>query len=353
MAVPRPRRVTLLTLLVLFSVLVLIGSLYEAKSYRVAEHSPSPLNPLPGGTQLFYHELAREARVVLGGPDSIDSINGKILYIIIGIDKPFTSREADIIVRGVEEGKVHLLVADETGMANVLLERLGAGRIDGYVIDEAGVGEWKYVVPLYCGGESSVSTLVARLELGEGGTPVCFSNDNVVGALYDRGGLVLVVGDSSVFANFLYGGEYQLLPDTRRLAWEIVGMAGFDEVDVVVWDNAHYAYKPGESRSGILARLVGAVMAESEGVEEKLSTVEPGRLILYLLTASLPWPVILLFPSRREAPTVDDTGDFESWLVSLEAERLGAKTPGAPIKSDPARLARRLLRVYRGGDNKG
>jgi len=335
--------VTLTVFLVFASLLVLLGAMIEAATTAASAVSPSPLNPSPAGTQLFYHDLSRTYKVVLGDPTLLDQYDGRILYIVVGAEKPFTRDEARLVAQVYETGRLRILVADETRNTQLLLEALGAGRINGFVINESAPGEWMYVVPLECGEARGVSTLVARVELGPGGDPYCYSSGQVVGALYWGPGRVLVVGDSSVFANFLYGGEYPYLPSTRQLAWEIISAAAGEGVDVVVWDNAHYNYRESRLGGGIATRLVAMIFSAAEQASEKASQADPERLALYLLAASLPWPVIILFPYRREKPVVDETGQFEEWLVSLAAEKLGAKSPGAPQKGDPGRLARRLL----------
>jgi len=341
MAVPKPRRVTAAATLIFATLLVLLGAMLEANTYAVSAVSPSPLNPLPGGTQLFYHDLSQQKTVVLGGPETLGEVDGTILYLVIGVEKPFSRAESRLIAKAVETGRVRVLVADETGNTRLLLEELRAGEIDGIVVNRSAEGEWAYVVPLTCGGVSGVSTLVARVA-GAGGEVYCTSMGETVGIVYpDRG--VMVVGDSSVFANYLYGGEYPYLPSTRSLAWTIMEAAGLEKVDVVVWDNAHYDYKEAGLGGAYATRLVGMLFAAAEEASVKASQADPARLALYLLVASLPWPVILLFPSRREEPVVDETGKFEEWLVSLAAERVGAKTPGAPLGGDPSRVARRIL----------
>lgn len=306
--------------------LALAGSLYTpagapVRGARIYDlMSCSPDNPGPGGTLALLLDL--ESRHEVEVADSISQVRGPGLLLVIGPDKPYTRAEARLIAGLVRSGRLNLLVADETNNSALLLEELGIQPVDGVVTNRSGVGDWIYIVHMSCWDHVIPSALSARLP--PSGEILCkYTEDGSPAAEIHRvgKGLVLVVGDSSIFANYLYNG-YDGLPPTRDVALRLIETA-LGGKDRIIFDNSHYNYQetptlePSAVLSGILLTVV-------EGLQSLANQhASPYWLLAGLLAAALPWPAILLYPSREPEPWRDPLEEHEKTLLEVEAARLG------------------------------
>jgi len=275
--------------------------------------SPSPLNPFFAGTSLFYADLRAGYNVILGSPEDAARLAAegeKVAYFLVGPEKPLSPREVQALAQAYSRDGLRLLVADETGLANPLLEALGAPKVDGRVPGLGGGGGWELMIVLDCPWGTYYTGLASRVEDGE---QLCraHTGDPVV----SRSGRALVSGDSSIFANYLYTG-YNGLPATREAALQLARLAAGD-AKVIVYDNAHYAYREAGLPPGAAARLLGALAsAASDAAEGVLGP----RGLAVLALATLPWAVILTVPSTPRGGPVDEVEEAaESLAESLEA----------------------------------
>ncbi|ABM80151.1 hypothetical protein [Hyperthermus butylicus] len=235
-------RLLFLALLAITGVLGLASVGLEARVTSIL--STSPENSFLTGSSSFYNELAARYPVQLGGPETIQP-GWCTTYLLIGPDKPIKHGEAAWLAELYREGRVSMLIADETGNANPLLEVLGAGRIAGLVAAKPSTTPHPYMVLVNCNGTLIVSSKVARVEPGPGSVPVCWALTAdgwvPIAVVYENNGSrLLVVGDSSIFANFLFNG-YDGLPSTHSLAMSLVGMVARRGC-TIVYDVAHYEY---------------------------------------------------------------------------------------------------------------
>ncbi len=317
-----------LIVLIIGLLLVVAMSPGEKPSQRYPLLSTSPENNGPGGTSLFVSDLIRSYHnVVLGGVKDLSSEDGgRILYIVLGPDKPFNKTEANIIAEEVKTGKLNLLIADESGNVSVLLNSLRVGGIGEIIFNgsRAHQGEgWGYVVGLKCGSEHYYTTKAARLNTVPGGEVLCTYEDGSPAAvLYRVGkGVVLVVGDSSIFANFLYGGYLTGFPPTRTLAQQLVDNVT-QNISVIIVDNTHYTILSSK-KTNILKRLtdeLAATVADIPGIVEDRS---PTIILAVLLLATVPWPILFLYPGETPRTRSDPLEDAEEYLLSVLASRLG------------------------------
>ncbi len=204
---------------------------------EAAATSTSPENPNLWGTTDYVALLRREGyRVIVGSIwDAVKMVEkGKVLYVSIGPDKPYTSRETETIVRMVEAGRLNLLLADELGTINVLLERLDAPTVAGLILNSESL-----IVTAECLGKIVLLPKASRLQDIDGWRPICKAGDSVIAALgYIHGSSVLIVADSSIFANFMVRGIGDFKP-TSSLVLELTGFVAKD-VNAIVVDATHY-----------------------------------------------------------------------------------------------------------------
>ncbi|MCE4609573.1 MAG: hypothetical protein F7C36_04235 [Desulfurococcales archaeon] len=317
-----------LIVLIIGLLLVIAMSPGERPSQRYPLLSTSPENNGPGGTSLFVSDLTRSHHnVVLGGVKDLSSQdNGRILYIILGPDKPFNRTEANIIAEEVKTGKLNLLIADESGNVSVLLNSLGVGGIGEIIFNEsrAHQGEgWGYIVGLNCGSDHYYTTKATRLDTVPGGEVLCTYEDGSPAAvLYKVGkGVVLVVGDSSIFANFLYGGYLAGFSPTRTLAQQLVDNVTRN-VSTIIIDNTHYIILSSK-RANVLNRLTNELATTIASIPGIVEDRSPTVILAILLLATVPWPIIFLYPGETPRTRSDPLEDAEEYLLSVLASRLG------------------------------
>ena len=318
------KRIVLVVALGLLAALVAApaGGKIESRVYE--EMSCSPLNNGLGGTSLFVADMRQRAKVALAR--SVDEAGNGSLYLIIGPDLPLSPRESGELSRLVREGRINLLVADETDNTRGLLSRLGLPGLGETVLNTTASGPgWKYIVHMECGGRVWVASR-ARSIIAGNGTVICryVENGEPAAVLYRVGkGRVLVVGDSSIFSNYLYGG-LTFLGSSREMTWRLLEEV-WDGRSPVVIDNSHYIFRrvtapmPQRVLHGMVVQLVSTL----ESLSQSAATAPVHWLLAGVAAATLPWPIILLYPGRRERGPEEPLENLEAVLLEIELGRAG------------------------------
>jgi hypothetical protein len=287
-----------------------VRSVLEVVSVR----STSPLNPFPTGSLDFVRLLDSAVQsVYFASRVSIDDVVGEMraVYVVIGPDYPPPKSIIDVVKRYYDEGSLDLLVADETGLASSLTREVAGIEVTGHLLlrSDAG-GEYAYIVPIVCGnGLVFLSTKVSSIEVvepmegyrykvlcwftsGQDRVPVAVLAEN------SRGSRVLVIGDSSIFANFMIRGMYGF-PSSRSIVLLLVKSV-FPDAKVFIVEDSLYKKYTILRASSFTARLVGAA---SHAVHSLGSLLLASPLRLIAALALLP-PLAALralgMPQRRK-----------------------------------------------------
>lgn len=292
----RPGKRGLLLALIWLLTAALAGAGVEREVLQASYYSPSPLNPAFAGTSSFYAALKTEYRVVLGGPEDAARLAAegvRVAYILVGPEEPVSPAEAGALVEAYNTGNLRVLVADETGLSNTLLEALGAPRIDGRVPGVGSSGGWELVASLECPWGTLYSGIVARVE-GSGRT-LCRAHDgSPVAVEKDR---VVVVGDSTMFSNVLFDSMVSWLPGSREVALGLAREAIGDS-RIIVYDNVHYSYTRRVVGLWFLPQLLVSL---AETLQSQASRFLNSWTHLVVLAASLGVAGIIVTPSQPQA----------------------------------------------------
>ena len=292
----RPGRRGALLALVWLLVFALAGAGVEGEVLQASYYSPSPLNPAFAGTSSFYAALQAKYRVQLGTPEDaarLAEAGSRVAYILVGPEAPVAPVEAARLAEAYSSGNLRVLVADETGLSNTLLEALEAPRIDGRVPGVGRGGGWELVAALDCPGATLYAGIVARVE--GPGRVLCRAQDGSPVAV-EHGGVV-VVGDSTLFSNLLFDQQVPWLPGSRGVAMALAEEAIGDS-RIVVYDNAHYQYARRSVGLWFLPRLLAAVAGT---LQEQASRTLASWTHLVVLAASLAVAGIIVTPSQPQA----------------------------------------------------
>jgi len=354
-------------LLGLAAALVFVGPALEATVHAYKWYSVSPENPGDGGSSSFYLDLTRShPRVVLGGPGSVSAYvrsGQRVLYLILGPDKAFSKNEIGEIVASYKTGRLRVLDADDLGVTSSLLEALGAPSLGRVAVNPHARGEWSYILTISCNDTTGPASEARELVLTEGSKPIChYMETGGVAAAWLAGpgwSGVMVVGDASIFSNFLYEGSIPWLGSTRRLALGLVEAAGAGEAQVIVVDNTHYNVSDFHYRGHYGVLLLSALSSALASSLESLSAREPLAAALVVPGLAVALSAILTNPTRGLlAPPPRRLRLEEEAVVEHVLTRLGAEfergTLGSYRPEDAARLVRAALqgwerRVGRGG----
>ncbi len=228
---------------------MLLASLKGGFATIAGFKSPSPENyGLFGSSEVPLLLSSLGYNVKLGGPYDISP---KGLYMVIAPEKPFSEIEKATVVSAIKRG-AKLVVADETGMANSLTDNFGI-KISGiYVIanDKRGHG-WDEVVRVVCNINgtdiSFITTRVSYIEkYPKWAKPLCWIDDPRVSKRYVLAvfgnygkGKVLVIADSTLFANFMVKGIYPELGSTERVVKDLIRFMSPEKNQIII-DNDHY-----------------------------------------------------------------------------------------------------------------
>ncbi len=198
--------------------------------------SGSPLNEGPLGTSLFVEALEDSGfTVVLGGPEDARRLfeaGLRPLYIVVSPDRPVDSSVASEIASLLNSGLLAgLLVADETGRANTLLEAVSAPRVAGPLEGVLGAS-----CPWWNGPVSKPGLLEG---LPPGWEALCTHEKGLLAAAGWAGDArVVVVADSSIFTNFMIAGTPPFKP-SREAALRLADEAAAGSKAAVVDVTAH------------------------------------------------------------------------------------------------------------------
>ncbi len=345
-----PRTVAL-TIISLTLILFVVGAAVSVETQNYPWLSTSPSNTGEGGSYWFYRDISRNNNVVLSNPYSIKKTSGRILYMIVGPDKPFTSDEARIIAENVRNGTITLLIADETNNTEAILRELGLNAIGPTIYNQSSKGGgWEWVVKLTCFNETVYTTKAVHVKQLRDGKVLCrYGDGSPAAVLYHVGkGTVVVIGDSSIFANFLYKGDYNLLPPTKNVALKLFSIVA-NQTDIVLFDSSHYTFTPETKGFYYLSGLAGQISYSLNNLAKKAEAIDKVTLLFIILSASAPWAVIFLFPTQSPPRKKTRLETHEEWLLSVEASRIGVEVEGGGEGIDPVKVARRILKVARRG----
>jgi hypothetical protein len=362
----------------IFILLLTIIAFMSLKGGRVSIagfRSPSPENyGLLGSSDTLILISSFGYKVYLGGPYDVTPNS---LYLVIAPEKAFSKVEVLSIKSAVKRGAT-LVVADETGIANSLLDFFNIKIAGTYVIanDTRGHG-WEEVVRIRCdlGGRkiSFISTRVSYIKAYPRWTiPICWIDDPRVSKKYVVGvyghygrGRILVLSDSTIFANFLLRGLYPQLGNTREVVKALIDFLSVPRGSKVIVDNKHYNLMY-IKLSSIPYTFMTLLSAGATSLQKSLERARAYRASIALLSIAAglaflsigpPARRILLQVSEEEKiiseraqdvilRCLDKIGEIEG-NVKLRALALRISREKVFSYDDVKRLATRILREFR------
>ena len=245
--------------IIFFTFILSTGFLTETSIVSIAPDigSTSPLNTYLYGTSEIFQLSSSRWRV-----ETIDSIwilegYDKAAYIVIGPDKPFTDDEIAFIKELLSEGRLNILIADETEISNSLISMVSGIALGiNPIIRLNQSGGWEYIYRFECrgygGGLGSKASLIHIY--GEGWTPICralgvyrygstYVVNPIVAAYKDigNGSRIIVISDSSICINYIVrelGSGYGN-PD---ICMELIRLISSDGQIPILFDVSHYRY---------------------------------------------------------------------------------------------------------------
>ena len=336
-----------LILLLLLAGLLLLAAAGSAVETRIAYVlSTSPENSFVTGSSSFYTALVKQGyHATLASPRTLKDLAERLdctVYMLIGPDKPLEPSEAELIANLYREGKISILVADETGAANILLTKLHAATIGSLVLAPAKLTGSSLITPIYCGSTVTVSSKVVALTNIDGGRVVCTAYNGrewiPIAALYtnSKGAKLLVIGDSSIFANFEFDGLYGF-PKTDRLALKLVSLIAKPGC-TIVYDNSHYL--TARIRFGRLALFTSRLLlAAPQATALAILSQKPLAALALAFTAALTTALYLLGAPWTPKPLHSEVEEYEKntqeLIEELEAMLAGQdKSTVKPTRKD-------------------
>ena len=293
----------LIALLGLSMAAVIAGPSMEASIHRYKWYTISPLNQGDGGASYFYNDVAHTYPTMLGDAVRASKLalsGTRVLYILIGPDKALSPREVELLVKAYEHGTLRILVADDLGVTNALLKRLGAPRLGRVELNPRAEGDWAYILTIRCQGTEGTAS--KALEVVGDGSVACRYDETgrpaVAMARGPRWSGVVVVGDPSIYSNFMYRGALRWIKPTRSLALYTLKLAGAGEAGVLVFDTSHYNVTSFRYRGyygvGITAELFKSVHSALEGFTASHRATASATLVGVVTALA----AILVGPSR-------------------------------------------------------
>jgi len=322
-----------------------------------------PLSVAPFGASKFYADASSIWEVSRGG---VSDALGAGAYLVIAPDRGFTGEEVEALRARLARGGFSVLIADETEAGGRLADRLvGVTFGDGPVLnpDLPPASPAALAVPVKCVVGGRVFTVyfvkAAYIQYYPGWMkPICVAEkvrtpvglvENAVMAVYGEvnGSKVLVVSDSSIFANYMYTG-LPGYPPTRELALALVGLIA-EPGERVVYDTSHLAV----TRLTALAALAGLAVGIPAWVLDKLPAVA-APILSYLIVAGAAGAILYLGVERLR-PREDLASRAEAFYFAGECVRSGLKqcpawlTGPPPGRDEVEALARKLRRLVDSG----
>ncbi len=264
----------------------------------VSVESTSPLNPFPTGSLDFVRLLdSTVSHVYFASETNIGDIasESRAVYTIIGPDYPPSKAIVEAVKRYYDEGSLDVLVADETSLASNLARELAGVEITGSMLLRSDAsGEYAYIVPIACSnGLVFLSTKVSSVEIvepreGYKYTVLCwFTSDDkktpvAVLAENPRGSRILVIGDSSIFANFMIRGMYGF-PSSKSIVLSLVKTV-FPQAKAFIVEDTLYRKYTLLKASSLVARIASmasyAVHSLGSWIIESPTHLLPAILLL-------------------------------------------------------------------------
>ena len=270
-----------------------------------------PYSVLPYGSSRFYSDLTDSWNAEAG---DVSAALGADAVLVVAPDEAFTDSEAAALAERLTRGGYGVLIADETSAGAGLARRLaGVVLSEHYMMNpdvRPGAGAVAYAVEVYCsiGGRDFRVYFVKAVYIEsypEWMEPVCVAprartpggGGPVVAAVYGEvnGSRVLVVSDSSIFANFMYEG-LPGYPPTRGLALAMVEAVA-PKGSRVVYDVGHLS----ESRASIIARTALLALSAPAWAAGAAREALAGSAAWAALAAAVP-AILALRPPARQGP---------------------------------------------------
>ncbi|GEM_PF-6830117 len=283
-------------------IVLLLGSGGIKYSVKVVDiYSTSPRNPFLTGTSTFYKELENRGYEVSFGRYRGD------LYVVLGPDKALPPDDRKYIVDRFRQGKLSILVADETGILNSLLVELAGVKISGKYLRWPHGGSYELIVPINCLGKILFSTKVSYVVGVPRDARVLCTFEDSEGVEYPVAVLIerkrnrlLVVADSSIFANFLYRG-YRGLGPSKWAALSLFSHVASPNHKIVFEDKL-YEESVIAKFAGVGFEVVGFVAHILGGLSLKFSEISISKWVILSSSTSVIVSIYLLgLPPRRPA----------------------------------------------------
>ena len=245
----------------------------------VPDDSASPMNEGIWGTSLLVETLKSEGfHVEIGGPwDAweLASEGRNVIYMIIAPDfepPPNYTRLLTAVAGSIEA----VIIADEIGTANPILEALGAPTVTGPIVELA---------EAECLGSIITVPKVSSVESGVMARVLCTAGEGrpMASLVETRAGAkVLVIADSSIFTNFMIAGVEPYEP-TAPLILSIIREAA-PKADTIIIDNTLYKYRvtPGA------AAIAEAVLKAQVKAVSVISREPWGPAVAALISLTIP-----------------------------------------------------------------
>lgn len=326
------------------SIIILVIIIAVQADYHMAVQSPrstSPLNPGPLGSQEFYRLLKSSGyNVELGDIRDLGGSQKMVGLLIVGPDKELGRGELELVMSLWERGRLILVAADETKVLEGLYRALGVEFDEKYVV-RTGIKGWEYVVGAECLGfnleTSKVSTLKPRGAPGMEVEVVCRLEDGRPIALYVTNGAsrAVLLGDSSIFANFLLNGYVDLKP-TRQAALAIVEYVGLGEAGRVIYDISHYNTSgiplAGTIRASIvvLASLLEIMRHHNIEAYKVITVIIASSTIITLLTLGTP-----ITPPKAGNPLIKEAIEYAKTIRKEKRHKHGESPSGGSQRPRP------------------
>ena len=344
-----------------FLILLLAPALSEAlTSLELPGVSAThPLSVAPFGASKFYADASAIWEVIRGG---VSDALGARAYLVIAPDKGFTGEEVQALRARLARGGFSILIADETQAGGGLAAKLvGVVFGEGPVLnpDMPPAAPAALAVPVKCVVEGRVFTVyfvkAAYIQYyPKWMKPVCVAErvrtpaglvEDAVMAVYGEvnGSKVLVVSDSSIFANYMYTG-LPGYPPTRDLALALASLVA-EPGERVVYDTSHLAV----TRLTALAALTGLLAGTPAWALDKLAAAA-APILPYLIMAAVLGGILYLGVERLGARE-NLASRAEAFYFAGECVRSGLKpcpawlTGPPPGRGEVEALAKRLRRL--------
>ena len=286
-------------------------------------YSTSPKNPSPYGTSKLYAEASKRWKtVIIDDVGRLEAYNDRIVYIVIGPDKPFTSKEISVIKKLASEGRLNILIADETTISGTLVSSMTGARIAPSILTDPGkrLG-YTFIIDIECmdagRGLASRTSYIDSIPINA--TPICMARgtykageievENPAIGIYYRGGgyEAIVIADSSMCANFMTTESPWNRGGNMHICMSIIEKLAGNTSTIIAFDAGHYEGSDITLRLGPIA--LGILALPHTALK---GLTGPGPWMLYAVTLALAGILVnALFNAYRPSTPAYP----ESWMV--------------------------------------